>query len=127
MKIEHFAWDMPDPVKAAAWYCEHLGFKVVRHNPENNLMYFLADESGTVCIEIYRNPKVQTPDYPSMHPLLMHLALVSEDPEADRRRLEAAGASFFEEDRLPDGSHLVILKDPWGVSLQLCKRANPLF
>ncbi|MEX0329953.1 MAG: VOC family protein [Puniceicoccaceae bacterium] len=125
MKIEHFAWDMPDPVAAADWYCKHLGFRIVRHNPKGAQMTFLADDSGTVCIEIYRNPKVTTPDYPAMHPLLMHLALVSEDPEADRSRLEAAGATFFEEDKLADGSHLIMMKDPWGVSLQLCKRGNP--
>ena len=125
MKIEHFAWDMPDPVAAADWYCKNLGFKIVRHIPESAQMTFLADDSETVCIEIYRNPKVATPDYPSMHPLLMHLALVSDDPEADRSRLEEAGATFIEEDKLADGSHLIMMKDPWGVSLQLCKRGNP--
>ena len=125
MKIEHFAWDVREPVEMAAWYCENLGFRVVRHILENNQMHFLTDDSGTVCIEIYRNPKVETPDYPNRHPLLMHLALVSEDPEADRRRLELAGATFAEEDKLPDGSHLVMMRDPWGHCLQLCKRGNP--
>lgn len=125
MKIEHVAWDVEAPREMAAWYCEHLGLRVVRHVPENAEMHFLADDSGTVCIEIYRNPKVETPDYRNQHPLLLHLALVSEDPDADRARLEAAGATFFEEDRLPDGSHLVMMRDPWGVSLQLCKRAKP--
>ena len=117
---------MADPVAAAAWYCEYLGFRIVRHIPEKAEMHFLVDDSGNVCIEIYRNPKVQTPDYPAMHPLIMHLALVSGDPEADRARLEAAGATFVEEDKLPDGSHLVMMKDPWGVSLQLCRRTYPL-
>lgn len=127
MKIEHCAWDVREPSRMAAWYTEHLGFRVIRHIPEKADMHFLADDSGSVCIEIYRNPRVETPDYPAQHPLVFHLALISADPGADRRRLEAAGATFFEEDHLPDGSHLVMMKDPWGHSLQLCRRAEPLF
>ena len=28
MKIEHFAYNVSDPIAIAAWYCEHLGFSV---------------------------------------------------------------------------------------------------
>jgi hypothetical protein len=28
--------------------------------------------------------------------------------------------------QLPDGSHLKMLKDPWGLSIQLCKRGQPM-
>lgn len=125
MKIEHIAWDVESPRETAAWYVRHLGFRVVRHLPEKAEMHFLADDSGTVCIEIYRNTKVQTPDYRRQHPLILHLALVSENPDTDRQRLEAAGASFVEEERMEDGTHIVMMRDPWGVSLQLCKRAHP--
>jgi len=41
-------------------------------------------------------------------------------------RLLAAGATLADNQRLPDGTHLVMLRDPWGVPLQLCKRATPL-
>jgi catechol 2,3-dioxygenase-like lactoylglutathione lyase family enzyme len=125
MKLEHIAFNVADPVAVAAWYGMHCGLRVVRHAPERNETHFLADDGSTV-IEIYRNPPDQVPDYRSMNPLLFHLALASADPEADASRLIAAGAEQVEETWLPDGSHLVMLRDPWGLALQLCRRARPL-
>ena len=125
MKIEHIAFNVADPVAAADWYGRHCGLRVVRHVPQPAQTHFLADSEATV-LEIYCNPRDQVPDYRSMNPLLFHLALASPDPTADVGRLVAAGATFVEEIRLPDGSHLVMLRDPWGVALQLCKRATGL-
>ena len=125
MKIEHTAFNVSDPVAVAAWYSDHLGFRVVRHIPQPAQTHFLADESGAM-LEIYCNPPEEVPDYPSMDPLIFHMAFVSEDPEADRQRLTDAGASFHSEVRMDDGSHLVMMKDPWGVSIQLCKRGTPI-
>ena len=125
MKIEHIAFNVTDPVAMADWYCRHCGLRVVRHIPQPSQTHFLADSDSTV-LEIYRNPPDQVPDYRNMNPLLFHLALASPDPAADSRRLTAAGATWVDEITLPDGSHLIMLRDPWGVPLQLCKRGNPL-
>jgi len=125
MRIEHFAFNVADPVAVAAWYGQHFGLRVVRHVPEPAQAHFLADETGSV-LEIYCNPPEQVPDYRAMDPLLLHLAFASEDPGADTARLLADGATFVSDDRLPDGSHLVMLRDPWGLALQLCKRGTPL-
>jgi hypothetical protein len=76
-------------------------------------------------IEIYNNSDAQVPNYNSMHPLVLHLALISTDPNHDRERLEKVGALFVEEVKLPDGTHLVMMKDPWGSSIQFCKRGKP--
>lgn len=126
MRIEHLAFNVADPVAVAAWYGQHLGLTVVRHQPEPNQMHFLADDGGRTVIEIYHNPPGEVPDYAAMNPLLFHLAFVSENPDHDRTRLIAVGASFVEEIHLPDGSHIVMLRDPWGLALQLCKRATSL-
>lgn len=126
MRIEHLAFNVADPVAVAAWYGEHLGLTIVRHLPHPNQTHFLADDGGRTVIEIYHNPPGQVPDYAAMNPLLFHLAFVSENPADDRSRLIAAGASAVDELRLPDGSHLVMLRDPWGLALQLCQRATPL-
>ena len=40
-------------------------------------------------------------------------------------RLAAAGATPFSDDKMPDGSRLIFLRDPWGVPVQLCQRAQP--
>lgn len=125
MKLEHIAFNVADPVAVADWYATHCGLRVVRHIPQPAQTHFLADSASTV-IEIYCNPPDQIPDYRNMNPLLFHLALASADPEADSQRLIAAGASWVEELHPPDGSHLVMLRDPWGLALQLCRRTRPL-
>jgi glyoxylase I family protein len=125
MKLEHIAFNVADPVAVATWYCQHCGLRVVRHIPQPAQTHFLADSEATV-LEIYCNPPDQIPDYRSMNPLLFHLALASADPLADAARLISAGAVMVDELRLQDGSHLVMLRDPWGVALQLCRRSQQL-
>jgi uncharacterized glyoxalase superfamily protein PhnB len=90
-------------------------------------MHFLRDGAGTSMLELYRNPRVAVPDYASMDPMLVHVAFVSTDPAADRDRLVAAGATVADDlVRTPAGDELVMLRDPWGVALQLARRAQPM-
>jgi glyoxylase I family protein len=126
LNVEHFACNVSDPVAMAAWYTEHLGFRVVRKIDTPPHIHFLADARDRVVMEIYSNPTDQIPDYPSMHPLRFHLAFIAQDPDAIRAALVAAGATFVDEQTLADGSRLVMLRDPWGLPLQLCKRTTPL-
>lgn len=122
MKIEHFAINVADPVTMAQWYEINMGLSVVRKQKGGANTHFLADDSGDVMLEIYNNPSDQVPNYARMNPLLLHLAFVCEDPIQKRAELELAGASFAEEVHTKDGSHLVMMRDPWGLSIQLCKR-----
>jgi catechol 2,3-dioxygenase-like lactoylglutathione lyase family enzyme len=126
MKIEHFALNVSEPVAMAAWYRDHLGMTIVHEMKEPPYMHFLADESGMVMIEVYRDPPDQVPDYAAMNPFVLHLALVSEDPAAEKAALLAAGATPVEDIHKDDGTILVMLRDPWGLTLQLCKRRTPL-
>lgn len=126
MKLEHFALNVEDPVGMAAWYVEQLGMTIVRHMKEAPFTTFLADNSGRIMVEIYNNPADEVPPYRQMNPLLVHLAFVSENPEEDKKSLLAAGASLESDQQLDDGSHLVMLRDPWGLALQLCKRGKPM-
>lgn len=126
MKLEHFALNVVDPVSMAKWYGEHLGLTTVRRVDGAPNTHFLADSSGTILLEIYNNPPDRVPDYAAMDPLLLHVAFVSEDPGSDKDALIRAGAELAEELRLDDGSHLVMLRDPWGLAIQLCKRARPM-
>jgi catechol 2,3-dioxygenase-like lactoylglutathione lyase family enzyme len=126
MKIEHFAFNVLDPVAVAAWYTQNLGLSIARQMTEAPYTHFLADSSGAVMLEIYNNPPDQVPPYAEMDPLLLHIAFVSVDPDADKDALLDAGATFVEQLHMDDGSHLVMLRDPWGLALQLCKRATPM-
>jgi len=125
MKFEHFGINVPDARAMGQWYVDHLGFRLVRSREEAPYTRFLADETGRVVVELYTNPAGIIPGYPAQHPLVFHIAVWSGDVAADRKRLEQAGATLFVEEILPDGTRLTMLRDPWGVPLQLCQRAKP--
>lgn len=126
MKMEHVALNVSDPAAVAAWYKEHLGFEIARGMNNPPYVHFLRESGGAIMIEVYHNPPDQVPSYSQMDPLLLHLAFVSADPEADRSALLAAGATFVKEEHLADGSHLIMMRDPWGLAIQLCKRGQPM-
>lgn len=127
MKIEHVAFNVADANAAARWYVEHLGFTIRRKFVEPPYGHFLADDSGAVMIEIYSRTDVPVPDYRNQHPGVLHLALVSQDVDADVARLEKAGGKLWGQiDRQPTGDVLAFVQDPWGLTLQLVKRAQPL-
>ncbi len=126
MKIEHVAYQVPDPAAAADWYVRHFDFEIKRSADQPVPVRYVADSSGTVMIEIYNNPKAPIPDYASMDPLVLHLAFKSEDVAGDRQRLIEAGATPVGEITDVRGDQLAMLRDPWGVPIQLCKRAEPM-
>ena len=127
MNIEHFAYVVEDPLSVAKWYVEHLGFSIKRSMAESPFAHFLADGSGTVMIEIYNNPAVPVPDYRSMDPLVLHLAMASDDVERDCERLIEAGAARMGDLlHTDDGDVLAMLRDPWGFSIQLARRGRAM-
>ena len=123
MKLEHVAFDVPDPEKLIAWWCEHLGFR--RSKPGSA---FILDDSGIMGLEIYRTGETPAaPDYAKLNAMTVHVAFVSENVKADADRLVAAGATL-ETLKLEDPAfHMAILRDPWGVAIQLCRRTNSIF
>jgi catechol 2,3-dioxygenase-like lactoylglutathione lyase family enzyme len=126
LNVEHVACNVSDPAAMAAWYVEHLGMRIVRQVAAPPYIHFLADANGRAVIEIYSNPADPVPDYASMHPLRFHLAFAANDIDADKAALIAAGATMVDEQTTADGSRLMMLRDPWGLALQLCKRTTPL-
>lgn len=126
MVFEHFAINVQDPRAIKDWYCSHLGLQVVFEKEKPHHMMFLADSSGRVVCELYHRPEHEMTDFKNQHPLTFHFAFVSENAATDKDRLLHAGATFVEEVNAEDGSHLVMLRDPWGLSLQLCQRTKKL-
>ncbi|HVT88793.1 MAG TPA: VOC family protein [Tepidisphaeraceae bacterium] len=125
--VEHVAWQVNDPQAVAKWYIENLGFRVLRKMENSPFTHFIADAGGKVVLEIYNNPAVNVPAYPSMNPLHLHLAFATADPEAERDRLLSAGATVAENMIItPAGDKLIMLRDPWGFAIQLCKRSKPM-
>ena len=126
MRIEHFAYQTDDPAAVADWYVQHFDFTIRRAADEPVPVRFLADAGGQVMLEIYNNPKVRTPDYAGMHPLLLHVAFTCEDVVGTMQRLLRAGATRVSGPETVNGDELVMLRDPWGFAIQLCKRLDPM-
>lgn len=126
MKIEHFAFNVSDPNATGRWYVEHLGFTVKRRLVEAPYTHFLADDSGNVMIEIYRQ-EAPIPDYQGTHVMSLHLAIVSQDVSVDVARLVAAGGRLDGEiQTFPNGDCYAMVRDPWGLTLQLVSRTEPM-
>ncbi len=126
LRLEHVALNVADPRATADWYVTHLGMRVVRQVDGPPHTRFLADAGGTSVVEVYGSADARVPDYATMDPLELHLAFASHDVDADRDALVRAGATALSDTRLPDGSRLLMLRDPWGLAVQLCARATPL-
>ena len=126
LSFEHLAFNVSDPVAVAAWYVDHLGMEIVRRGDAPVHMHFLADASRRAMIELYINASAPTDVYGDLHPAQLDTAFSSTKHVADTDRLVAAGATLVEHLRNPDGSHLAMLRDPWGLPLQLARRTVPL-
>jgi glyoxylase I family protein len=126
MKIEHVAFNVSDPKSMARWYVEHLGFRVKRHMDDAPWAHFLADSSGQVMIEIYHNDAAPVLDFAQTDPSSLHVAFVSDDVAADRNRLLAAGASSEGGIVRIGDDEIAMLRDPWGLAVQLVRRAQQM-
>ena len=106
------------------WYVKHLDLSVVSEMTEPPNMIFLADQTGRVIFEFYYNPAGSVLDFKDLHHQTLHCAFETKNAAMERVRLEEAGCSFVEEVKKEDGSHLIMMRDPWGLALQLCERGT---
>ena len=111
MKLEHFSLNVAEPQKLIEWWCANLGFR--QTHP-----LFIVDDSGKMAVEVYRNDAAP---FTEVAPLTLHVAFLSDDVEADKARLEKAGATTLETVH-KEGFDMVMMRDPFGVNLQFVKR-----
>jgi catechol 2,3-dioxygenase-like lactoylglutathione lyase family enzyme len=127
MNIEHAALNVPDAVAMADWYVRHLGMRVLRKQEQSPYTHFIADESGRVVLELYQHTKAAVPDYKKLDPLSLHIAFTADDVVKERQRLLDAGATpAGDVVTTESGDVMTFVRDPWGVVVQLVKRAKPL-
>lgn len=128
MKLEHVALLVADPPAMARWYVEHLGMHVVRRSDEApGFARFLADAAGESVLETYASDVHPVPDYRGADPAVFHVAFSTGEIHATRDRLVAAGATPVGEiTENAAGDRFAMLRDPWGLALQLADRARPL-
>src|SRR5476651_781204 len=122
MHIEHIALNVPDPVRMAAWYVEHLNLHILRKQEQAPFTHFLADEAGRVVLELYHHTKAAMPNYAALDPLSLHIAFKADDVAQQRQRLLTAGATLAGDIVTTDtGDVMTFVRDPWNVTVQLVK------
>ena len=121
--FEHLAINVQDKDQVAQWYKDHLGAQVAREVP--GTMIFLKDDRGTVFLELFSNSSAPVQNWAEVHYLTFHLAFEAEDPRAKAEYLMNHGATLAEAFREAGGDQLIMLRDPFGIPLQLVKRTTP--
>ncbi len=110
----------------ADWYVAHLGFCIKRAGDEPVAVRFLADSAGSVMLELYFNADYPVPDYWAIDPVALHLALYCRDIPATTARLQLAGAKLIRGPEVVRDDAFAMLRDPWGLPLQLVQRGQPM-
>lgn len=126
MEFEHFALNVAEPLVIANWYVKNLDMKIVFQQQGPPFMTFLADKTGRVVVELYHNLDALVPDYRKMHHLEFHFAFKTDEAESAKNKLLNLNCVLVEELKKDDGTHIIMMRDPWGLALQLCQRAVPL-
>ena len=126
MIFEHFALNVEKPLETSNWYVTNCDMKVVKKFEEEPFTHFLADSTGRVVVEFYNNKNSKMLDFNSLNPLEFHFAFMVEDIGSVKKNFLEAGARVIEEMELDDGSVLIMLRDPYGIPLQLCQRKQKL-
>lgn len=122
--FEHVAFNADDYQTVVQWYVENLGLRVVRETPGQKA--FLGDSSGRIVLELYANSTAPVLDLKNTHHLSVHIAFTVSDPDGAAEKLVSAGATLIDPPKSVEGDRLVMLQDPFGMSLQLIKRRDPM-
>ena len=121
--IEHTAISSPDPDSLAAWYVKYLDFTVEDHNAPTRNYFIVAQNRSRIEIILAES---------GLQPIKMkdsglrHLALITDDFDADYQRIKASGVNFLTEPGVRGGNQVVFFQDPEGNVLHLIKRPVPL-
>ena len=117
IRHEHVHFFLPEGeiAKAQAWYASTFGGKV---GTRNNAP--VVDLSGAQL----RFNKADKAQAPTRHRILDHIGFDVKDHAAFMKRLEDAGIKVDEPARkVPTGSTIAYLTDPWGTRIEIIERA----
>ncbi len=125
IQFEHFALNVEQPHEIADWYVRTFGCQIILKMDAEPHTVFLADANGRVFWELYRNQKAPMTNVCHSDPLVFHLAVAVDELDGTKSEVMEAGGAFIEEVRTDSGSVLLMMRDPWGIALQLCCRIPP--
>ena len=126
--IDHPAISCNDVRKLAAWYCKHLGMRIVADNgqePASMVLGYSDDVRVGALLELMpvRNPGPPPVEVPRFCQGLRHFAVRVSDFEKAYNELKAAGIEFlFEPVIAVGGGKIVSFRDPEGNEVQIVQR-----
>lgn len=126
VRVEHFGFNVPNAPNMAKWYVENLGMKVIRESGSPTFGRFISDKNENTTLELSQNDAPLL-DYKNISHMSMHLAFESDDLQSIKEKLLSAGAKLVEDiSKTPTGDQVLMLRDPWGQSIQFVRRAEPM-
>lgn len=124
MILEHIGLAVKKPIKTAEWYKKNLGCRI-RFKKDREVV-FVSDKKNDFMFEWF--PPSESAPLPGIKkPLSLHFAFKSVNPDKDSEKLQKAGAKLISNCKNERGDMLILLKDPFGNSLQLVKRGKNIF
>jgi catechol 2,3-dioxygenase-like lactoylglutathione lyase family enzyme len=124
MRIEHIGICVTAPISMGEWYRDNLGFEIIQSTGNDvDGVSFVVDSEGETVLEFGKLPEAPPLDAQSLLPLQLHIAVECKDPGAEAERLVDAGAELVgESPRNSYKGERVLIRDPWGYTLQLVNR-----
>ena len=126
--LDHPAISCNDPRKLAAWYCKHLGMKILADNGQDPASLLLGyDENlragATLELMPVKNPGPPPIEVPRFCQGLRHFAVRVSDFEKAYAQLKALGVEFlFEPGTAIGGGRIVSFRDIEGNEVQIVQR-----
>src|SRR5512137_1946707 len=110
------------------WYQDNLGFKILLSAGDDvDGVSFVVDSTGTTVLELGRLPEVPSLEGRNLPPLQLHIAIECVNPAAEAQRLIDAGAELLGESlRNSYQGEKILIRDPWGYTIQLVNRKDKL-
>ncbi|MCC7496405.1 MAG: VOC family protein [Bryobacterales bacterium] len=121
--IEHAALASLDPDSLAAWYIKTLDFVLEDHNAATR-NFFIRSKDGSRIEIILAARSAGVPEMKDTG--MRHMAIISDDFDADFARIKAAGAPLLTGAEIRGGNRVVFFRDPDGNVLHLIQRPIPL-
>ncbi len=114
-KVNHLHLKSPDPRTTAQWYVDYLGAKVVSERQSPSGQPILRLDLHGVPLNVTGYIEGQRLE---QHYGLEHVAIDTDDFDAQVEKIKASGAKILEERSLPDGRRVCFFEGPDGVRLE---------
>ena len=114
-KVNHLHLKTPDPRTTAQWYVDYLGAKVVSERQSPSGQPILRLDLHGVPLNVTGYIEGQRLE---QHYGLEHVAIDTDDFDAQVEKSKASGAKILEERSLPDGRRVCFFEGPDGVRLE---------